>query len=178
MALAALLLVATPAFASVSVRRSTGKPKTLDVYITEERLSDAIGAIEIYLPKHVDYFLGEDPVITYRAKDVTPEKALRNLTAIARAELVIAEDRYQVRSKGEPAVTLDVKDADAREILRSMQRQCGIRNLLIDPKVEGTGTFLFNQVPCRQAFDVVLRSLGLAAQTYSDTMVSVGANPH
>ena len=49
---------------------------------------------------------------------------------------------------------------------------------LIDPKVEGTGTFLFNQVPCRQAFDVVLRSLGLAAQTYSDTMVSVGANPH
>jgi hypothetical protein len=59
-----------------------------------------------------------------------------------------------------------------------MQRQCGIKNLIIDPQVQGSGTFLFNQVPCRQAFDIVLRSLGLAAQTDSDTLVSVGTGSH
>ena len=70
------------------------------------------------------------------------------------------------------------KDAEAREILKSMQHQCGIKNLMIDPQVQGTGTFLFNQVPCRQAFTIVLQSMGLAAQTYSHNIVSVGAAEH
>lgn len=62
----------------------------------------------------------------------------------------------------QPSVTLDVKDADIRGILKSMQKQCGIKNLLLDPDVQGTGTFLFRAVPCRTAFDVVFRSAGLA----------------
>jgi hypothetical protein len=83
-----------------------------------------------------------------------------------------------VHNPGEPSVTLDVKDADVHEILKSMQRQCGIRNLMIDPSVQGSGTFLFTAVPCREAFEVVLRSTGLAAETYSNDIVHVEAGQH
>ncbi len=173
-----LLIAAFPAFGSISVRRSPYNAKTIDVYIVNERVSDAIGAIEMYLLRPVELIVGEDPVITYRAKEVLPESALRALTATAKVELTSDDERYFVRSAGEPTVTLDVKDAEAREILKSMQRQCRIRNLIIDPQVQGSGTFLFNQVPCRQAFRVVLGSLGLSAQTYSNSLVSVGDAAH
>lgn len=175
---ALMLLLATPAFASISVRRSPYHSKTIDVYVVDERVSEAIGSIEMYLPKTVEMVLGEDPFVTYRAREVGPEKALRALVAAANLSLTSNDDQYWIRSTGEPSVTLDVKDAEAREILKSMQRQCGIKNLLIDPQVQGTGTFLFNQVPCRQAFTIVLQSMGLAAQTYSNNIVSVGAAQH
>ncbi len=71
-----------------------------------------------------------------------------------------------------PAVTLDVKDEDVRVILKSMQKQCAIKNLIIDPNVSGSGTFYFKDVPCRTAFDVVFRTMGLAAE-YSDDVVAV-----
>ena len=104
---------------------------------------------------------------------------MRGLAAAGKVELTIEENRYWVRSPGEPTVTIDFKDAEARVILKSMQRQCGIKNLIVDPQVpQGTGTFLFTNVPCRQAFDVVLRSLGLAAETYSNSMVHVETAPH
>ena len=75
----------------------------------------------------------------------------------------------------EATVTMDFKDAEVRVILKSMKQQCGIKNLVLDPGVQGKGTFLFYEVPCRQAFRVVLRSLGLDAKTYSSSMVNVGA---
>lgn len=173
-----LLLTASPAFASISVRRSPYNNKTIDVYISNERVTDAIGALEMYLPKPVQIVLGNDPVITYRAKEVAPDRALRALAAAAKIELTSDTDYYWVRSPGEPTVTLDVKDGEARDILKSMQRQCGIKNLIIDPGVQGSGTFLFNQVPCKQAFSIVLRTMGLAAQMYSNDLVNVGATPH
>jgi type II secretory pathway component HofQ len=71
-----------------------------------------------------------------------------------------------------PAVTLDVKDEDVHVILKSMQKQCAIKNLIIDPNVSGNGTFYFTDVPCRTAFDVVFRTMGLAAE-YSDDVVAV-----
>ena len=174
----ALMFVTLPLFGSISVRRSPYNSKTIDVYVVNERVSDAIGSIEMYLPKTVEMVFGDDPVVTYRAREVAPERALRALAAVAKLSLTSSDDQYWIRSTGEPSVTLDVKDAEAREILKSMQRQCGIRNLMIDPQVQGTGTFLFNQVPCRQAFTIVLQSMGLAAQTYSNNIVSVGAAQH
>ena len=59
-------------------------------------------------------------------------------------------------------VTLDVKDADVRAVLQSLQQQCGIKNLVIDREVSGTATFYFREVPCPTAFRVVLRTYGLA----------------
>jgi hypothetical protein len=61
-------------------------------------------------------------------------------------------------------VTLDVKDADVRVVLKSMQQQCGIRNLLIDKEVQGETTILFRKVPCATAFKVVFRQFGLTGQ--------------
>lgn len=176
--LALVLLMATPAVASISVRRSPYNSKTIDVYIVNERASDAIASLEMYLPKSVEMVLGTDPLISYRGRQVAPEKALRALVSVAKLDLVSNGERYWIRSVGEPTVTLDVKDAEAREILLSMQHQCGIRNLMIDPQVSGSGTFLFHRVPCRQAFTIALRSMGLAAQTYSNNIVSVGAAGH
>lgn len=69
-------------------------------------------------------------------------------------------------------VTLDVKDEEVHAILKSMQQQCAIKNLVIDPGVSGKGTFYFHDVPCPRAFDVVLRTMGLAAE-YSDQVVAV-----
>lgn len=71
-------------------------------------------------------------------------------------------------------VTLDVKDAEARVVLRSMQKQCGIKNLVIDPNVQGSGTFYFRDVPCETAFPVVLRTMGLAGKMELNSIVTVG----
>ncbi len=67
-------------------------------------------------------------------------------------------------------VTLDVKDADVHDVLKSIQKQCGIRNLIIDPGVTGSGTFLFHDVPCRTAIDTVLKTTGLAATSYGNVV--------
>lgn len=64
----------------------------------------------------------------------------------------------------EPTVTLDVKDEDVRTILKSMQKQCGVRNLLIDKEVTGKGTIYFTEVSCTTAFRTVFKQFGLAGQ--------------
>jgi hypothetical protein len=69
---------------------------------------------------------------------------------------------------------MDVKDAEARVILKSMQKQCAIKNLIVDPQVpQVNGTFLFKKVPCGTAFKIVLGSLGLDSVTYSNSLVNV-----
>lgn len=70
-------------------------------------------------------------------------------------------------------VTLDVKDGEARVILRSVQQQCGIKNLIVDPDVQGSGTFFFRDVPCAQAIPVVLRVMGLAGQVQGSSVMRV-----
>jgi len=71
-------------------------------------------------------------------------------------------------------VTLDVKDAKVRDVLKSMQKQCAVKNLIVDPDVpEGSASFYFHDVPCRTAFDVVLSTYRLKAVEYSSSTVSV-----
>ena len=71
-------------------------------------------------------------------------------------------------SAAEPTVTLDVKDHDVREILASMQKQCGIKNLLIDKDVQGKGSLYVRDVPCENAFRVVFKQFGLAGVVESN----------
>ena len=71
-----------------------------------------------------------------------------------------------------PAVTLDVKDEDVRIILKSMQKQCGIKNLLIDKEVTGSGTIYFHDVPCETAFRIVFKQFALRGQV-EPNMVTV-----
>lgn len=70
-------------------------------------------------------------------------------------------------------VTLDVKDAEARVVLKEMQKQCGIKNLVIDPDVQGNGSFYFKEVACETAFKVVLRTMNLQMSGYSDNVTHV-----
>ncbi len=69
------------------------------------------------------------------------------------------------------SVTLDVKDEDVRVILKAMQQQCGIKNLLIDKEVAGKGTILFNEVSCPTAFRVVMMQFGLSGTIEPNIMV-------
>jgi hypothetical protein len=75
-------------------------------------------------------------------------------------------------SAAEPTVTLDVKDEDVRVILKSMQQQCGIKNLLIDKEVAGSGMVYFRDVACTTAFRVVFQQFGLAGHV-EQNIVSV-----
>lgn len=86
------------------------------------------------------------------------------------------DERVRVTSpQSERKVTIDVKDAEVRVILKDLQKQCGVRNLMIDPEVQGKGTFLFKDVRCPQAWNTVLRSLGLDSRIYTNSVVTVGS---
>jgi hypothetical protein len=74
----------------------------------------------------------------------------------------------------QPMVTLDVQNEESRVILESLRKQCGIRNLVVDPQVQARGTFFFRNVPCTDAFHAVLESLSLSATGYDGAIVSVG----
>jgi type II secretory pathway component HofQ len=77
----------------------------------------------------------------------------------------------------QPTVTLDVKDEDVHVILKSMQKQCGIRNLLIDKEVAGKGMVYFHEVPCTTAFSVISKQFGLTAK-FDENVVTVERRPH
>jgi type II secretory pathway component GspD/PulD (secretin) len=74
----------------------------------------------------------------------------------------------------ERAVTMDVKDEEVRKIMATMQKQCAVKNLVIDPDVQARGTFVFHALPCSTAFKVVFQSLGLRAVDYGNSVVTVG----
>jgi type II secretory pathway component GspD/PulD (secretin) len=80
-------------------------------------------------------------------------------------------------SAAEPTVTLDVKDEDVRVILKAMQKQCGIKNLLIDKEVSGAGMVYFNEVPCETAFRVIFKQFGLAGHV-EQNLVTVEPHGH
>lgn len=90
------------------------------------------------------------------------------------AVLLLLAGAAAAEEQEQRTVTLDVKDEDVHDILKSMQKQCGIRNLVIDPNVAGTGTFYLTDVPCKTAFDVVLSTMGLAAADEESSVLLVG----
>ncbi len=96
---------------------------------------------------------------------------MRRLLLLAACGLLLLAAKP--KEKKEPTVTLDVKDAEVRVILKSMQKQCGIKNLVVDPNVQTQGTFYLKDVPCRTAFSVVLRTLGLQTAGSSSNLVNV-----
>ena len=77
----------------------------------------------------------------------------------------------------EPKVTLDVKDEDVRVILKAMQKQCGIQNLLVDKEVSGAGMLYFRDVPCTTAFRVIEKQFGLKAR-FEQNVVTLERRPN
>lgn len=165
-------LVTLPLLGSVTVTPAA-KARTFDVTVSAEPLSRIVAALQPRMTKAITLRAERDPIISFRGRGLAAETALRTIVSKAGLELRDGAAELEIVDPKEPVVTLDVKDAEAAVILKSMQRQCGIRNLVLDPDVKGSGTFLFTRVPCRQAFSVVLRSLGLAMSDYSGSLVAV-----
>ena len=77
-------------------------------------------------------------------------------------------------SDAERTVTLDVKDADVREVLQSLKTQCAIKNMIIDKEVpSSSATFYLRDVPCETAFKVVFRTFDLAAEPIENSVLRV-----
>lgn len=85
-----------------------------------------------------------------RARRVTPTPGPTLRYDASRA----AESRWA----GEP-ISLDVKDADLRDILHTFSQLTGL-NMAIDPDVHGSVTVRLHDVPWDQALDLILRTNG------------------
>ena len=94
--------------------------------------------------------------------------------ALVRTLLVI----LALASGAEKTVTLDVKDADVREVLQSLKTQCAIKNMIIDKEVpSSSATFYLHDVPCETAFKVVFRTFDLAAEPIENSVLRVSPGP-
>ena len=114
-----------------------------------------------------------DRLVTFDFTARTPGEAAAR---IARQEGLLAEpsgEGWELRDPAEPTVTIDVVDAEVREILAIVKKQCGIRNVMIDPGVTGKGTFLFHGVPCNTAIRTIFATMGLAAETHPSSVMRV-----
>lgn len=169
---ALLLLPSISVQAGVSVARSQTRPRMIDVAIAHAPLSVAVKALELYLLKPVGIESSGDPEVSFSARGVRAEAALAALALSGGVKVVEEQERTILRSAG-PLVTLDVKDAEIKVILRSLKEQCGIRNLVVAPGVTGSGTFLLRDVPCRTAFRVVFGMMGLRASYEPNSVVIV-----
>ena len=166
-----LALAAFPAVATVSIRRLDADH--INVNIRDEPLSVAVDAIAPMLTRDVRIVVGDDRLVNVRDPRITPITALHAIVRAANLQLSDENGTWVIRDASEPHLTLDVKDADVHEILASMKKQCAIKNLIVDPKVQGQGTFVLHSVPCHTAFDVVTRTLSLKLVTYENNVVVV-----
>ena len=91
------------------------------------------------------------------------KRALATLAAIAWAGIVLGDGPPTTPTPsaalGDP-VTLDVKDADLREVLLRKFASKTRLNLVLDPEVKGSVTVRFDRIPFEQALDAVLASNG------------------
>lgn len=147
-------------------------PGWLRVQSTGAPLSRVLSSISMRTGRPILLAATDRPVTL----DFTAKNAEELLSRIAREEgLAIAPsgEGWELRDPQIPTMTLDVVDAELGEILDAVKKQCGIRNIMVDPGVSAKGTFLFRDVPCDLAIRTVFRSLGLAAEIHPSSVVRV-----
>lgn len=169
---AAILSFSLAANAAVVLRVTPAGKDRVDVRAENASLRALAGAIGMKLNTSVTVDL-PDRSVDFAASSVAPYAALTRLAQQENLRIVQEDGAYVLRDAAEATVTLDVKDGDAREILRTIASQCGIRNLVIDRDVQGRGTFLFDRVPCGVAMRTVLRTLGLGGEVMPNSVVRV-----
>jgi type II secretory pathway component GspD/PulD (secretin) len=167
------LLAAGRASANVKVTRAMGDRGRLDVSIVDAPLAEAVHVLEIYLGRFVAIDMKKAPRVTVLANGVSPEEALQLVADVARARLTRGHD-YRLSDPEEWTASLDVKDEKVRDVLKSLQKQCGVKNLIVDPDVQGEATFLFREVPCHTAFQTVFNVFGLGVFTDTPSVLAVG----
>ncbi|HEY5611249.1 MAG TPA: hypothetical protein VIL97_08575 [Thermoanaerobaculia bacterium] len=155
------------------VTRSPNQKAMIDVRAENASLIALVKALELHLGVPVRLEMSGDLLVTFSATRISPWDAL---AAVARSSGLAIDDRKDhlaVRLASEPTVTMDVKDMEVREIFQIVKTQCGVRNLIVDPNVQGKGTFLFHGVPCSAAFKTILNSLGLEGEAEPNSVVLV-----
>lgn len=171
-ALAMLSSVASAAPVAISQRVIDGEAR-YSIRLTGSR-SDVASRLSSLLKTRVSIAADAPSSLTLKVDDADARAVLYRLADQNTLFLVESDGGYRLQ-RSEPKVTLDVKDADVRTIMRSVQKQCGIRNLMIDPEVQAEGTFLLSDVPCGAALDVITQSLGLSAAGSNRTVARVSA---
>jgi type IV pilus assembly protein PilQ len=104
------------------------------------------------------------------AREASPADSPWTTTQAAMAEqaapvTTIAGQTKEVESQekhftGEP-ISLELKDADIKDVLRSFAKITGL-NIVVDPDVSGSVTVQLDNVPWDQALDIILRINGLS----------------
>lgn len=176
-ALAAILILpaSTLLAAGGKLRVAPHADGTVELTLERVPLSQAAGVLGLRIGAPVRLAV-PDRGVTLALPRSTPLEALVRLAEIQKLELA-REGRELVLRRPAPSrtVSLDVKDEEARTILRDVATQCGIRNLVLDRDVQGKGTFLFRDVPCDDAFRTIFASLGLAAEPEVSSLLHVQA---
>jgi hypothetical protein len=153
----------------VTASRVRGVP-ILRFDVRRASVREIVKAIEPHLGERVIVRTEENPVLDFRSPGIEPMAALRQVVSRAGLRLARENDLWVVSDPSEPTLTIDVKDGEVRDIMREVKSQCGIRNLIIDPDVQGRGTFLFNDLPCSQAIRTILATMGLEYEIDSAVM--------
>lgn len=87
--------------------------------------------------------------------------------------MIVASILLAAAMSTQRTVNIDVKDEDVRVVLKSLQKQCGIKNLILDKDVQGKATFMFHDLPCRAAFNTVFRTMGLRSTSEGASLIAV-----
>lgn len=111
------------------------------------------------------------PVALFEASDTQPPQAAAGQVMPepqreAGSSLVVPGQKKEY--VGEP-ISLDLKDADIRDVLRSFAKISGL-NIVVQPGVRGTVTVLLENVPWDQALDQILKINGLAYELDGNIM--------
>jgi hypothetical protein len=173
--LATLVLAAIPLQASITFERE-GDPRkpAFSLSATREPLSAIAREITRQTGLTVRIDERANQVISLRIRARSHAELIRYVAAAARRSWSLESGVARIGGRAEPLVDLDVKDAEVRPVLETLRQQCGIRNLVIDPDVQGgSATFLFDGVPCEAAMRAVLHTYALDAISESDTLVGV-----
>lgn len=157
--------------ARITVDRTRG---TADLHIVRASLSDVLQLASL---RSGVFFEGEIPdrSLTISMNDVPLDQLVASIADRAGLRLVEQRGRYRIVDLREPLVSLDVVEGEMRAIVASLARQCGIRNVMIDPGMEYTGTFRFEDVPCATAFRVVFESMGVRGELDAGSVLVVRA---
>jgi|GEM_PF-582204 len=178
---ALLLLITSQAPAAESwfqmIPLKSEGPRLLRLAASRAPLSRVLVRLERELDRRVVLDFDTERQVTLLVKRATPDELLRRVAVAAGLTVLKTNSSYILRDASEPTLTIDVKDADVRLIMREVKEQCGIKNMIIDPEVQGTGTFLFDGVPCRLGIRTILASLGLGSEPYPDLLRVTAANP-
>jgi type II secretory pathway component GspD/PulD (secretin) len=90
---------------------------------------------------------------------------------------VLAQDRASAPATvGAPEVTLDVRDADLRQVFQNLALKAGI-NILISPKVKGTVTCRIVDMDPVELIYYLARTNGLILERHGNILLVLAENP-